>query len=96
LAASSAAFVLIYRIAKRVYPAIDRAIPMWDNNTLSFQKFIKLMNQTENSGWNVELISLGVVILCWMVSTVHAFYLGLNKERSQKTEDRSQNLKPED
>ena len=72
--------VLIYRIAKRIYPAIDRAIPMWENNTLSFQKFINLMNQTEYSGWNVELISLGVVVLCWIASSVHAFYLGKRVE----------------
>ncbi len=88
--------VLIYRIAIRIYLAIDRAMPMWDSNTLSLQKFINLMNQTEYSDWNVELTSLGVVILCWIVSIVHAFYLGFKKERSQKTEVRSQNLKPED
>jgi hypothetical protein len=77
--------VLIYRIAKRIYLAIDPAIPMWDNNTLSFQKFINLMNQTEYSGWNVELISLCVVIFCWIGSVVHAYFVGRSLDRPENS-----------
>jgi hypothetical protein len=74
--------VLIYRFAKRIYLAIDPAIPMWDNNTLSFQKFITLMNQTEYAGWNVELFSLAVVVFCWITSFVHAYFVGKRLDRS--------------
>ena len=68
--------VFIYRVAKRIYFAIDPAIPMWENNTLSFQKFIKLIDQAEYANWNLELICLGVVVFCWIASVVHAYFLG--------------------
>ena len=76
--------VLLYRIVKRIYFAIDLAIPMLDNHTFSFQKFIKLMNHADYPDWNVEFVSLGVVLLCWIASILHAYYLGLNKERAQR------------
>lgn len=71
--------VLIYRIAKRIYLVFDPVLEMLLNKSLTFQEFKELLSQTGYSGWGLELTSLIVVVACWSVSIIHAYYLG-NRE----------------
>ena len=80
--------ILIYRIAIRIYLIMDQMLLMRANNTLDYRKLIDLLNRAGYTNWDVELISLIVVVCCWVVSIVHAYYLGLNAERRQKSEVR--------
>lgn len=76
--------VFIYRIAIRIHRSIDPLVDMLANQSLTFQKIKLSLSQTGYSDWDLELISLIVFVFCWVVSTVHAYYLGKNTERSQK------------
>lgn len=87
--------VLIYRIVIRIYRSIDPLLELLATNTLTFHKFKLVLSQTGYTGWDFEWVSLIVFVFCWMASTVHAYYLGLNAERSQKSDDSSQRLTPE-
>jgi len=75
--------VLIYRLSKRVYLILDQIIPMLAEDALDFRKIMELSSQTSYSGWNVETLALLLVICCWLVSVVHAYYLGKRLDRSQ-------------
>ena len=71
--------VLIYRIAQRIYRAFDTVLEMLVNKSLTFQEFKELLSQTGYSGWDLELTSLIVVVVCWIVSIIHAYYMGNRK-----------------
>ena len=71
--------VLIYRIAKRIYRVFDPVLEKLVNKSLTFQEFKELLNQSGYSGWDLELTSLIVVVFCWTVSIIHAYYLGKRK-----------------
>jgi hypothetical protein len=75
--------VLIYRIARRIYLVFDQVLPQSGNIPLSFKKLIGLLNQTEYSSWDVELISLLVVACCWIISIVHAYFVGRRLDRPE-------------
>jgi len=68
--------VLIYRIAKRLYLTLDRVLPVLANDDIDFSKIIDLMAQSPYSSWNVELFSLGLVVICWVFAAVHAYVVG--------------------
>jgi len=71
--------VLIYRIAQRIYRAFDTVLEMLVNKSLTFQEFKELLSQTGYSSWDLELTSLIVVVVCWIVSIIHAYYMGNRK-----------------
>ena len=86
--------VLIYRIAKRIYLVFDPVLEMLINKSLTFQEFKELLNQTGYSGWGLELTSLILVVFCWTVSIIHAYYLGnqepgIIENRVSRTENRA-------
>jgi len=74
--------VLIFRIAKRIYRVFDPVLEMLINKSLTFQEFKELVNQTGYSGWDLEIASLIVVVVCWIVSIIHAYYMGNRKSGS--------------
>jgi len=79
--------VLIYRIAKRIYLILDQLMPMLARDGLDFRKIVELSGQTSYPTWNIEVISLTVVLCCWMISIFHAYYFG---KKQDKLEDRRQ------
>jgi hypothetical protein len=68
--------IIIYRIVKRVYLAIDQILPLMAKGTLDFDMIMEAIGHTSFSSWDVETISVVVVIGCWAVSIVHAYFLG--------------------
>jgi len=70
---------LIYRIAQRIYRAFGPVLEMLVNKSLTFQEFKELLSQTGYSSWDLELTSLIVVVVCWIVSIIHAYYMGNRK-----------------
>ena len=75
--------VLIYRIAKRLYLALDRVLPMLANDEIDFSKIINSMDQSPYSSWNVELISFVLVVICWVSAAVHAYVVGKQIDNQQ-------------
>ena len=95
--------IIVYRLAKRIYSIIDQILPTSTKDALDFRKIIDLFDQSTYQSWDVDFICLIVVVLCWLTSTVHAYFLGKrldrqkgqktqlgirNEDRGQKTEDR--------
>ena len=90
-----ALIVLIYRMAIRIYRGIDPLFEMLVTKYMTFQNIKSMLNQTGYAGWDLELISLIVFIFCWVAAMVHAYYLGLNKDRRQKSESEAESLRKE-
>ena len=87
--------VLIYRIVVRFYRSIDPLLDILTAKTLTVQKFMMVLSQAAYSSCVVELASLIVFIFCWVAAVVHAYYLGINMDRRQMTEFRSQGSESE-
>lgn len=73
--------IIVYRLAKRIYLIIDQILPMFAKDAVDFRKVIDLFNQSTYSNWDVELISTIVVVICWLTSIVHAYFLGKHLDR---------------
>ena len=68
--------VLIYRIAKRLYLILDQVLPMLAEDDMDFSKIIDSMDQSPYASWDVELISIILVVICWVSAVIHAYVVG--------------------
>ena len=75
--------VIVYRLTKRLYLMIDEILPMFAKDAVDFRKIIDLFNQNTYPHWDVELISLIVVVMCWLTSIIHAYFLGKRLDRQE-------------
>ena len=76
--------VLIYRIVIRLYRSMDSLLDLLATKSLTFQKVKLSLSQTGYADWDLEKISLGVFLFCWLASTVHAYYLGRISDQCTK------------
>jgi len=75
--------IIVYRLAKRIYSIIDQILPMITKDALDFRKIIDLSSQSTYPSWDADFISLIVIVLCWLTSAVHAYFLGKRLDRQQ-------------
>jgi hypothetical protein len=75
--------VLIFRIAKRIYLVLDQLMPMLANDGFDFHRIVELSSQTSYPTWSVEILSLALVLCCWMISIFHAYLLGKKQDKSK-------------
>jgi hypothetical protein len=68
--------VLIYRIARRLYLIIDQVLPMLARDEMDFSKIMDALDPSPYANWHVEMISFGLVIICWVSAAVHAYVVG--------------------
>ncbi|UCG05809.1 MAG: hypothetical protein JSV83_18145 [Desulfobacterales bacterium] len=75
--------ILIYRIARRVCLIIDQVLPMLAKDAVDFKKIIASMDQAAYSSWDVELISIILVVSCWIAATLHAYFVGKRLDQQE-------------
>ena len=68
--------VLIYRVFERVYRLIDQILPLLADNALNVTALKELLSRDAAGGWGVEKICLIGLVICWLVATGHAYFIG--------------------
>jgi hypothetical protein len=81
LSTTAGFLVVIYRLTKRIYQAIDQILPMLASDTFNVNKFIETVSRSSYDSWRVEGVSLILVLGCWFASIGHAYMLGRKLDR---------------
>lgn len=73
--------VIIYRLTKRLYDAIDQILPMFVNGSPDIDRLVEIVSRSSYDNWRLEGICLLLVLCCWIVSIVHAVVIGQSIDR---------------
>jgi Ca2+/Na+ antiporter len=73
--------LIIYRITIRIYYSIDQILPTLASGALSMSSFLELISRAPYASWQIEGISLIIVLSCWVVSILHAYLIGRKIDR---------------
>ena len=68
--------VILYRISVRLFHALDPILSSVADNDLNWSKFIEIVSRSPYDSWQVEGISLGFLLLCWIAAGLHAYLAG--------------------
>ena len=79
---SAGLLVIIYRITKRIYQSMDLILPMLTGKIGDIRKVLDLINQSTYPDWSGELISLTVIVICWLAAIMHAYWVGCRLDRT--------------
>ncbi len=73
--------VILYRIIMRFYLAMDRIMPVVEEEALDLSRLFETFLRTSPGSWRVEIASVIFFVLCWAGSILHAYYLGRKLDR---------------
>ncbi len=73
--------VIIYRITLRMFHAIDPILSSAADKTLQWAEFINIVRRGPYENWQVEGICLIILLGCWMIAGVHAYFAGRRIDR---------------
>ena len=74
--ATAGLLVIIFRITVRIFQALDPILSSLADNSLNSSKFFEILNRSPYDSWQVEGISLGFLLLCWIAAGLHAYLAG--------------------
>ena len=74
--ATAGLIVLIYCFVQRTSHLIDQLLPLLADNRLDAKTLNETLSRDSAVGWGLEMISLVVIAGCWLVSIVHAYFVG--------------------
>ncbi len=66
---------IVFRIAKRLYFALDQMMRLGGDEALELGRLIELLRASD-TGWHFEIFGLILLVLCWLASIAHAYLLG--------------------
>ncbi len=73
--------VIFYRLTVRIYHALDPILSLLANNTLNWNRFIAILSHSSYDSWQIEGISLVLFLDCWVLASLHAFFVGQKIDR---------------
>ena len=73
--------VIIYRVTVRMYYALDPILSAAANKVLQWNLFINIIRRGHYDSWQVEVLCLGFLLVCWMTAGVHAYFAGRRVDR---------------
>jgi hypothetical protein len=74
--ATAGLLVTIFRITLRIFHALDPILSSLADNSLNLSKFIEIVSRLPYDSWQVEGISLVLLLLCWIAAGLHAYLAG--------------------
>ena len=74
-------FLVIYRVTKRIVHSVDQIISMPADGSVALSGFLELISRGPYDSWRIEAIGLILVLFCWVVSILHAFWFGQKLDR---------------
>ena len=75
--------VLLYRFTKRIYLAVDQILPELADDGFNLGEAIDIFSHSGYVSWHIDVISLIIVLCCWVGAAVHAFWLGQGIDRGR-------------
>jgi hypothetical protein len=79
--ATAGLLVIIYRVTVRMYYALDPILSAAANKVLQWNLFINIIRRGHYDSWQVEVLCLGFLLVCWMTAGVHAYFAGRRVDR---------------
>ena len=76
--------LIIYRITIRIYHSMDQILSALENGALSVRSFFELISRSPYASWQIEGMSLFIVLSCWIVSILHAYWAGQKLDRQPR------------
>lgn len=74
--ATAGLIVLIYGFVQRASHLVDQLLPLLADNRLDVTTLNETLSQDSAVGWELETISIVVIVGCWLVAIVHAYFVG--------------------
>ena len=68
--------VLIYRVVQRAVHVVDKLLPLLADNNVDVTTLNETIRRDSAAGWGLETISLAVIVSCWLLAIVHAYFIG--------------------
>ena len=80
---TGALLVVIYRVTIRIYQAIDQISPLLDKESIEVKRIMDLISSSSSESWRIEAISFIFALSCWLISILHAYFLGRRLDRQK-------------
>lgn len=82
--ATAGFIVLIYRIIQRSARVADQILPLLADDNIDLNSLKDLLGRNFTGGWGLENACLAVIVGCWLVAIVHAYYVGKKIDRQSR------------